>query len=104
MTSPGEYNGIGYSRYGYSMLTNLCGTPKYALGVQAVAPVWQTRGITQMTQSSISYPGVTYTAGYTDLLNRSQGSGGVHAESKFAYTGAGKTNDVQAMYVTRSAQ
>jgi len=105
MTSPGEYNGIGYSRYGYSMLTNLCGTPKYALGVQAVAPVYQIRGISPATQSSVSYSGVDYKNGFTCLFAPVAGSYHGHPDSSVAYSGAsGENSKVQTFSVTRTAQ
>ena len=106
MSYSGEYNGIAKSSYGYSMLTNLCGAPKYPLGVQAVAPVFQVIGANPMVQNSVAYSGVNYKNGvFTSLFPSTQASYNGRAEAEFAYGGAGgQNNAVQTFSVSRSAQ
>lgn len=106
MSYSGEYNGIAKSAYGYSMLTNLCGAPKYPLGVQNVAPVYQVMGANPMVQTSVAYSGVSYKDGlFTSLFPSTQGSSHGHVEAEFAYGGAGgQNNTVKTFSVSRSAQ
>ena len=105
MSYSGEYNGIAKSSYGYSMLTNLCGAPKYPLGVQNVAPVYQVMGIDPRIQNSVAYSGVSYKNGFTSLFPSIQGSGHGRAEAEFAYGGAGgQNNAVKTFSVSRTAQ
>lgn len=105
MSYSGEYTGIAKSAYGYSMLVNLCGAPKYPLGVQAVAPIYQVMGANPMVQNSVAYSGVSYKNGFTSLFPSTQGSYYGRAEAEFAYGGAGGQNsDVKTFAVSRSAQ
>jgi hypothetical protein len=105
MSYSGEYNGIAKSAYGYSMLTNLCGAPKYPLGVQNVAPVYQVMGIDPRIQNSVAYAGMSY-AKYTPAFPKSTGGYGSHPESPFAYAGASGGTNAQATtsFVSRTAQ
>ena len=104
MSYSGEYTGIARSSYGYSMLTNLCGAPKYPLGVQNVAPVYQVIGANPMVQNSVAYSGVSYKNGFTSLFPSTQGSYNGRAEAEFAYGGAGgQNNAVKTFSVSRTA-
>lgn len=104
MSYSGEYTGIARSSYGYSMLTNLCGAPKYPLGVQAVAGVFQVPGANPMVQNSVSYSNMSYN-GYTPAFALTKGSNNGHPEADFAYGGAsGQNSKVSTFSVSRSAQ
>ena len=104
MSYSGEYNGIAKSSYGYSMLTNLCGAPKYPLGVQNVAPVYQVMGIDPRIQNSVAYSGVSYKNGFTSLFPSIQGSSNNYSAADTAYGGAGgQNNAVKTFSVSRTA-